>query len=208
MGAMSTPRLQRAFWGDARFAIGLALVALSVGGVWLLLSSADGTTPVLQAARTLTPGEAVTAEDFAVVEVGLGALTDDYLEPHELGHGAVVSRTITEGELVPVGATTTADDRRTTTVVIGSTTGLPQSVEAGSVVELWQAPALDDGRHHDAPRLLLTDVVVREVVEGDGVLAEETAEVELVIERGDVADVLGAVTSGAALSVVPVGSAR
>ena len=206
---MSTsPHQRRAFRGDARFFVGIALVALSVGGVWTLLSSADGTRPALQATRTIVPGESISADDVAVVEVDLGALADDYLQPHDLVEGAVAGRTVGAGELVPADATTTSDDRRSTTIVVESSTGLPQSIGPGSTVEVWQAPPLDDGRRHDVPRLLLGDVVVESVVVPEGVLAEETAEVELVIERSDVADVLAAITGGAALSVVPVGTAR
>ena len=206
---MSTSSHQRrAFRGDARFYAGIALVALSVGGVWTLLSSADGTRPALQATRTIVPGESISAADVSVVEVDLGTLANDYLQPHELAEGAVSARTVEAGELLPAGAITTSDDRRSTTVVVESSTGLPKSIGPGSTVEVWQAPALDDGRRHDVPRLLLGDVVVESVVVPEGVLAEETAEVELVIERSDVADVLAALTGGDALSVVPVGADR
>lgn len=206
---MSTsPHQRRAFRGDARFFVGIALVAVSVGGVWTLLSSADGTRPALQATRTIVPGESISADDVAVVDVDLGTLADDYLQPHELVEGAVADRTVEAGELLPAGVITTSDDRRSTTVVVESSTGLPKSIGPGSVVEVWQAPVLDDGRRHDSPRLLVGDVVVRSVIVPEGVLAEESAEVELVIERSDVADVLAAITGGSSLSVVPVGADR
>ncbi len=206
---MSTsPHQRRAFRGDARFFVGIALVAVSVGGVWTLLSSADGTRPALQATRTIVPGESISADDVAVVDVDLGTLADDYLQPHELVEGAVADRTVEAGELLPAGVITTSDDRRSTTVVVESSTGLPKSIAPGSVVEVWQAPVLDDGRRHDSPRLLVGDVVVRSVIVPEGVLAEESAEVELVIERSDVADVLAAITGGSSLSVVPVGADR
>ncbi len=44
------------------------------------------------------------------------------------------------------------------------------------------------------------------IPESDGVLAERSAAVELVIARADVADVLAAINAGAALSIVPLGS--
>jgi len=76
------------------------------------------------------------------------------------------------------------------------------------VVELWQAPPLDDGRTHDAPRILVADAIVSDVVESDGMLAADTVGVEVVVDRTDVADVLAAITGGSLLSVVPAGAAR
>lgn len=206
MTTQSRPR--RAFFGDVRFLIGIALVIVSIVGVWLLVASAKQTTPVLQASRTLVPGESVSSADFRVVDVGLGALTDDYLAPHELESGMVAARTIAEGELVPVSGMADADDGETTTVVISSVGAVPAGVETGSVVELWQAPLSDDGRSFEAPRILVADAVIAVVATPEGMLSSSTTDVEVVIDRGDVADVLAAVTGGAAVSVVPAGAAR
>lgn len=202
----SFPRPRRAFWGDARFLIGIALVALSMTGVWWVLSSSDTASPVLQAARTITRGEPMSASDFRVVEVGLGALSERYLAPQDLESGAVATRTLAEGELVPVGAAATSDDQRTTTLVIESQTGVPTAVAAGSTVELWHAPPLDEGRAHDAPRLLVAEAVVRDVLESEGMLADTASRVEVVVDRADVAEILEAMTGGSLLSVVPIGS--
>ena len=199
-------RSRRAFWGDVRFLVGIVLVILSMCGVWLVVSSAGATTPVLQATRTIVQGEALSSDDFQIVDVGLGRLTDEYLAPQELAAGTIAARTVVEGELVPRAATMDAEESRTTTIVIESSTGIPADVTPGTVVELWQAPLLEDDRSHDAPRILVTDVVVATVQEPEGVLAGDTASVEVVIDRADVADVLAAITGGALLSVVPLGA--
>jgi len=199
-------RQRRAFRGDARFFIGIALVAVSIAGVWFLVSAADDVTPVLQANRTITQGETLTAGDFHVAEVGLGVLADRYIAPDELRPGQIASRTLRKGELVPASATAEASTAHSTTIVVESSTPIPHDMETGSVVELWSAPPLDDGRTYDAPRILVADVIVRDVVEPEGMLAESGASVELVIDRADVADVLAAVMGGSALSVVPIGS--
>lgn len=204
MSTFSRPR--RAFWGDLRFLIGIALVGISITGVWLIVSAADSATPVLQADRTIVQGETLTAEDFRVVDVSLGTLTDDYLEPHDLGTGHVAARTIEKGELVPRAATGSADDSRSTAVVVESSISIPEGVDAGTVVELWQAPLLEDGRAHDAPRILVADAIVAEVIDSEGMLSSSRSAVEVVIDRADVADVLAAISGGAALSVVPVGA--
>lgn len=204
MTFLSRPR--RVFRGDVRFLIGIALVAISITGVWFLIAASDDVTPVLQANRTITKGEVLVAGDFRVAEVGLGALAGNYVSPGSLGEGQIAARTLRKGELVPTSATAPAAGARSTTIVVESSTRIPHDVSAGSVVELWNAPPLDDGRTFDVPRILVADVIVREVIESEGMLAESGASVELVIDRADVADVLAAVTDGSALSVVPAGS--
>lgn len=199
-------RSRRAFWGDVRFLIGIALVITSITGVWLIVSASDDAVPVLQANRTITEGEALSSSDFQIVEVGLGALADDYLGPQELDLGQVAVRTLEKGEIVPVSATAAATENRSTTIVIESSTGIPEDVRTGTVVEVWHAPPLDDGRSYDAPRILLAEATVRSVVESDGMLADKGTAIEIVIDRSDVADVLAAVTGGSSLSVVPVRS--
>lgn len=199
-------RSPRRFRGDARFAVGIVLVLASIAGVWFVLTSSDQAVPVLQARRTIARGEVLRAADFGTVDVALGAVSDEYLRPDQLPAGQVAVRTLTEGELVPRTAMTAASDSRTTTVVVESSVGLPEDVAAGTEVEIWQAPLREDGRSYDEPRILVGDVVVRAVLEPEGLLAENAAELEIVIDRSDVAAVLAAVTGGAALSVVPVGA--
>lgn len=202
----SLSRSRRAFWGDVRFLVGIGLVALSIAGVWLIVAAADDASPVLRAHHTITQGEVLSSDDFQAVEAGLGVLADDYLAPEDLEPGQVAARTIAEGELVPRAALTTAERTRTTTVVIESSIGVPEDVQAGSVVEVWSAPPLDDGRAFDVPRILVADAVVRDVLQPEGVLADAGTGLEVVIDRADVAEVLAALTGGAALSVVPVES--
>ena len=203
MASLSRPR--RAFWGDVRFLVGIVLVALSITGVWLIVSAADDAVPVLQANRTISQGEALTSDDFQVVEVGMGALAGEYLGPEDLQPGRIAARTLEKGEIVPASALTDAAHDRSTTIVIQSSTGIPEGVQAGTVVEVWQAPPVDDGRSYGAPRILVADVIVHDVLKPEGVLADGGTRLEVVIDRADVSDVLAAITGGSALSVVPVG---
>ncbi|MDR6141067.1 hypothetical protein QE375_000621 [Microbacterium foliorum] len=199
-------RSRRAVWGDARFLIGIAVVALSIGGVWAVVSSSGTTTPVLQATRTIALGEALVSEDFQVVEVGLGTVTDRYLAPQELHAGQVASRTVFAGELLATSAAESADANRTTTIVVESSTGIPADVAAGSVIELWHSPPVDDGGSQGPPRILVADAIVTSVTKAEGMLSADGTTAEIVIDRADVAEVLAAITGGSVLSVVPIGS--
>lgn len=199
-------RSRRAVWGDARFLIGIAVVALSIGGVWAVVSSSGTTTPVLQATRTIALGETLVSEDFQVVEVGLGTVTDRYLAPQELHAGQVASRTVFAGELLATSAAESADANRTTTIVVESSTGIPADVAAGSVIELWHSPPVDDTGSQGPPRVLVADAIVTSVTKAEGMLSADGTTAEVVIDRADVAEVLAAITGGSVLSVVPIGS--
>jgi hypothetical protein len=195
-----TPR--RAFWGDARFFLGVLLVAASVIGVWLVVSAARQTVPVFAAAHTIVPGEAIGAGDFTVVDVALGPLADTYLTADDLVGARVATRTIEAGELVPAASVGDPSDARTTSVVVRSAVDVPASVEAGTVVELWSAPLLEQGAY-DVPRILVADATVVSVTRDDSMMGGGAAALELVIPRADVPATLAAMSDESALSVVP-----
>lgn len=204
MTALDPPRARsRPFWGDARFLLGVLLVAVSVAGVWLVVGAARQTAPVLAASRTIVPGEAVGADDFRTVEVALGLTGDAYVAAGSLPAGAVATRTIGEGELVPAEAVGAAADTRVTTVVIDTAVDVPATIDAGTRVEVWFAPAVERGVF-DTPRILVADATVVSVTRDEGVIGDAGAALELVIPRADVAATLAAVSDGSSLSVVPV----
>jgi len=192
----------RVFWADARFFLGILLIAVSIGGVWLIVNTSRQTTPIYAAAHTLVPGEPVSADELRVVDVALGASERAYLSPGVLGDGLVATRTIAEGELVPLGAVGDAEAARTTTVVVRSAIDVPASVAAGATVEVWSAPPAEQGRF-GVPAILVADATVVSVTRDDSMIGGGTASVELVIPRADVAATLTAIAADSALSVVP-----
>lgn len=200
--ADTSPR-GRGLRADVRLLVGVALIALSIAGVWFVVDAAQRTVPVLAADRTIAQGEAVTPSDVRVVEVALGQLGDAYIASGELVGGAVATRTIEAGELVPASALADAAEARTTRVVVESASDVPRSIEAGSVVEVWEAPLLDRGLF-DTPRILVADATVVSVARDESMMGGGTAALELVIARSDVAATLAALSGGSALSVVPV----
>ncbi|GAA5148752.1 hypothetical protein GCM10025768_10910 [Microbacterium pseudoresistens] len=202
---MTIPRVSRRPWGDLRFLLGVCLIIASVLGVWMVVASARQTTSVLQAARTIVAGQALSSDDVRVVEVALGSITDDYLTPGTLEPGTVATRTIAAGELIPGSAGGDADDARTTSIVVDSAIGIPGAITDGAVVEVWVAPALPDGKGFEQPRILIPSATVADVTHDDSMLGGAQASLELVIDRAQVGDVLSAVTGGASLSVVPAG---
>jgi hypothetical protein len=196
----------RAFWADVRFLLGVVLIVVSVVGVWLVVSASRQTAPVLAAAHTIVPGEVIGAGDLRVVDVGLGHLDGAYAVPGAVEPGSVATRTIAEGELVPLSAVGEAGQARTTALVLTSATEVPASVVTGSAVEVWSAPRLEHGVY-DTPRVLLSGATVVSVQRDASALGGGGTSLELVIDRSDVAAALEALAQGASLSVVPTAGA-
>ena len=192
----------RAFWADIRFLLGIALVVVSIAGVWLVVAAARQTVPVFAAARTIVPGDVVEAADLRVVEVSLGSLAETYASPATLQPGSVATRTISAGELVPQGAVGDASGIRTTHVVVHSAAEVPASVGAGSTVEVWAADQLERGVY-DTPRILVAAATVVSVSADESMMGSAGSAVELVIARADVADTLAAIAGDASVSIVP-----
>ena len=92
---------RRARWADLRFVLGVILIAGSIAGVWAVVGLSRQTTPVYVAARTIVPGERVSADDLAVVDVTLGRVAGTYLSTGAVLSDRVADRTIAAGELVP-----------------------------------------------------------------------------------------------------------
>ncbi|WP_197517567.1 SAF domain-containing protein [Microbacterium karelineae] len=188
---------------DARFLIGIALVACSVAGVWGVVHAARETAPVLVAARAIVPGQTITAADVVEIEAQLGDAAAGYIVPADLEAGLVSTRAVAEGELVPAAAVGDPDDADVTTVVVRSALDVPGDIVPGDTVELWAAPVVSPGEHGD-PLVIVPDAIVGQVRADDGVVASAGAVLELVVARDAVAGVLAHVAGGSAISAVPV----
>ena len=187
--------------------LGIVLIVASVVGVWAVVAVARQTTPVLAAAHTIVPGDRVTADDFAVVDVALGRTAETYVRSGADLSGRVADRTIPAGELVPHDALVTARSRATTTVVVESTADVPTSIRPGSTVDVWAAEP-EEQHSYGTPKILVSDAVVAKVAKDDSMLGGGSASLELVIPRADVADTLAAIAADWAVSVVPTGGAE
>ncbi|WP_040163682.1 hypothetical protein [Microbacterium gorillae] len=184
---------------DARFFIGIGLVAVSIAGVWGVVSAARTTVTFAVAGGALVPGQHLARSDVAEVEAALGARADAYLRPDEIPDDAVLTRTVGAGELIPRDAIGDATTQRTTTVVVSSAVALPSSVEVGTTVDVWASVVSSDER--TAPSVLVSDAVVARV--GETAAVRGGTDVELVVPRDAVSDVLAATSGEAVISVVP-----
>jgi hypothetical protein len=179
-------------------------------GTWAVRDAA-ATVQVYAAGEALTPGDPVDADVLSVREVRLGEDEGLYhLVVDGVPDGAVVTRTVGAGELVPRSAVgdAAAVDLRPVVVPLGL--AVPADLAAGAVVDLWLTPPAPIGgvgqpaAAGPEPALVAAELVVAEVVEDDSMLSGTTGtSVELLVPRLDLPDVLAALSSEGQLVAVP-----
>jgi hypothetical protein len=194
----------RRFWFDPRFAIGIALIVVSVAGTAFVVTAADSSVDVLAARGVLVPGETVGSHELVVTRVALEQADSLYLEPADVPDaGVVVTRTVAAGELVPVSAVGSAAGLDSTTLVISVAGRLAQSIVPGTTVDVWAATAGEDGTF-GPPVVITPSATVVRIVKPDGLVVDESdGSVELVVPQQTVARLLEAVANDDSLSVVP-----
>lgn len=189
---------------DPRLLIGLGLVVASIAGVVGIVAANDDGAEVYAAPRLLTAGERITADDLELRRVSLGADLGAYLTADTLpAAGAVVSRTVGEGELVPLAAVGDERGPATTTIVVALTTPLGATVRQGDTLDVWSSPQEEAGRF-GAPVVISSGTQLVRQVDDEGLVAgSQAARVELLVPRRDVARILDALANGDALAAVP-----
>lgn len=192
----------RKVWFDPRFAIGVALVAVSIASVMGIVAAADRTVAVYSAPSALVAGERVTAHDLAVEHVRFGG-ADRYLGPESLpSDGVVVTRPVGAGELIPLAAVGDRAGIRSAPVVVSVTGALALSIAPGAVVDVWSSPPAE-GANFGPPSVLVPSATVVRIIESSGIIAERGgASVELLVPRDRIARVLEAAANSNAIALV------
>lgn len=201
------PRLRRPSWRDPRLGVGVLLVAASVAlGSWVFTQS-SATVEAYIARDALVPGQRIAQEDLDLVQVHLADVQQTYLTPDGgLGEDAVVLRMVGAGELVPAAAVGHGAQLDLRPVTIPTAATAAASLARGDQVDIWVARPDPDaqGGALAPPEQLLTAAHVAHVHEDTGLFAGgNQAHVELLVGSGDLADVLGAMSSGAEVILVP-----
>lgn len=206
----ASARSRRRLRIEPRLLVGVALVAGSIAGVHFVLAAADRTVEVYQAVGALVPGDRLDGSRLRLVAVSLGAAADGYLAPGGLPEeGAVVTRSIAAGELIPTAALGRGAGNDHAAVILPVQGALPAAVRPGVLVEIWSAPPLDAFGHAPPVQLLPSALVLRlpGAGEQEGLLrgAGQQPALEVLVPRVLLSAVLEAVIGGAAISVVPAG---
>lgn len=201
-------RLRRPRWKDPRLIVGIVLVVASVLMGALLVSRLSETTPVLVARSPMVPGDPISTADLAVVEMRLGEQTDLYAgSVDSIPAGAVATRTVQAGELLPMSAIGQASDVTLRPVVIPVDATVAESVVPGATVELWHtAPTSTDSEEAQAV-MLVPGAVVRRIDEGSS-LGMRSMAVEVLVPSGSVGEVLEVLSKDERLDVIGVPGAH
>lgn len=158
-------RFQGPGWRDPRLWVGVALVAGSVVAGAQLVGGADDTVGVWAAARDLSAGETVRADDLVATRVRFAeaGAAAHYLQVEEpLPVDLRLTRPLDTGELVPSGALGADADSGTLAVSLSlPPEQVPATVAAGVAVDVWVLDEARQGRM-DAEEVL-DDVVVLDV---------------------------------------------
>ncbi|MEC5198021.1 hypothetical protein RCH21_000229 [Arthrobacter sp. PL16] len=196
-------RLKKPSWKDPRLLTGLLLVLASTAGVIALLQSQNTTTPVYSARENLAVGSTLTAEDLVAIPVRLGDAADSYLLVADgIPEGAVATRLVTRGELVPAAAVGAADELDRKPVGLTVEDPLPTGTAAGDRVDVWVSLRTDTNTYEE-PQLLLEAAEVAELTVGESALgANSSTLVQVLVDDAAMPELLNALSNDARIAVV------
>jgi hypothetical protein len=189
---------------DPRLVIGLALVVGSVAGVVTIITSTDRSVQVYAARGPLSPGDRIDANDLELQNVRLDVGSAVYLTPSDIPHrGIVVTRSVSEGELIPVSATGSVAGLTSTSIVLSVDSQLAASIRSGAVVDIWAGAEIENGVF-GPPIVIVSDATVVRLVSSDSIVGGgDTTAVEVLVPKLNVAQVLEAVANDDAISIIP-----
>lgn len=193
-------RLAAPRWLDARLAVGVLLVAVSIVAGARVFTVADNTTAVYVAAHDLVPGQHLGEGDLAIGHVRLSGRAGLYIAASAAPPvGYVVTRFVGAHELVPVtalGATGTATRSRFVTVPVQAG-HLADELARGDLVDVYLTPKAAAGASVPAPILVLAGVPVESRSGGSRTFSASSAfSVVLAVPAQNVAAIVHAVESG------------
>jgi hypothetical protein len=201
--ASDAPRLKKPSWKDPRLLIGVLLVVASTAGVIALLESQNDTTQVYAARDDLAVGSEFGADDLVAVPVQLGDAAGSYLMVADgVPEGAVATRLVTGGELVPAAAVGTSDELDRKPIGLTVEDPLPTGTAAGDRVDVWVSLRTDTNRY-DEPQLLLEAAEVAELTVGESALGGSSSTlIQILVEDGSMPELLNALSNDARIAVV------
>lgn len=204
-------RLKKPSWKDPKLLVGILLVLASVVGVISLVGAADQTAEAYTAREPIAVGEKLTADKLNRVKVRLGDVEQHYLTPATgVPEGLVAAQRIGKDQLVPRGSLGQPDSQGRKPVAVTVEEALPAQAVAGSRVDVWVALP-DDRNGFSQPSLLLPGAEIAQVTPGSTALGSARSTVVMVlVEDGQMPDLLGAQANKAKISVVwnPGGAGR
>ena len=202
-------RLRPGRWRDPRLAGGAVLLGASVALGSLAVDSATRTEQIYVLAVDVAPGTDLSAEGV-LTAVSSHPGTGAYVVVGDLPAGAVSTRSLKAGELLPAAAVSTAQSQDLRALVLNASTGLPAGTTAGDVVDLWSLPDTAAGDQEPAQAQLVAEGLLVSAIghTEPGLMGTATTSVEVLVDADQVAAVLTAIAQPGGLVLVPTGEAR
>lgn len=197
---------------DARWIVGVLLLALGVAGTLRVISGFDDSVAVWAAKSTLTPGQRLGAADVVRTRVHLDRGNSRYVLAEGPAQG-IVQRVVGAGELIPSAALGDASGVSVRSVSVTLERGQADVVRAGADVEVWVAAKVDGAgtASYEKPEKIIDRALVARIGGRTGgvVAVSEGQPVEILVPKEALADVIDAVNSGSRITLVPlVGAGR
>jgi hypothetical protein len=177
----------------------LTLVVVSASGLFLVLSINKPLPSYLVAKRDLAAGEALDSSDFLEVPMDLGPVAEKYLS--SVSPRLQLLSQIPAGELIPVSRLGINFAENQTGVRLIPSTKPASSVKPGSWVSIWQVVEQEDKY---LPQLLVERAEVSAVEYGEGLLADQLPEVEVVLSTGQATLLITALAAKYEVFVLPL----
>lgn len=170
-------RLERPSWVNVRTALGLLLFAAALLTGNRVLASANTTIDVWAAARDLPEGSTLATDDLRPAAVKLPTrLLPDYVRTSHTLDGAVLTRPVHAGELIPVGWLASegdAPDVRAMAIPIEPEHAVGGALRPGDRVDVLATFDASDARARTT--VLARGVDVLEVVRTEGITLGDDA---------------------------------
>ncbi|CAB4569643.1 unannotated protein [freshwater metagenome] len=188
---------------DLRLVVGILLVVSSTAGAYLYLSSANSTVDMYLARETLLAGDAIRESDLELVAVSVSSLGDTYLAAGKLPDGAVATRAIASGELVPARAVGSVASVTSARLVVAVAEGLPADTLPGTSIDVWATTRDPYSASPSSSSIVVAGATFVRALETDAYAMENETRIELMIPRAALRGLLGAQGDGASLIAVP-----
>ncbi|MDI9587733.1 MAG: hypothetical protein ACOX5I_00415 [Gleimia sp.] len=189
---------------DPRFIAGIALIIVSILLTTWIIQRSRGGEEVYQLLSPVAQGQPIEISKVSVVSAHTGS--NAYLPVGEIPDGAIATRSLSAGELLPRDAVSTAAEQDRRQVVINVATKIPSSVGVGSQVEVWSIDASTPLQTEDTePTLIAASAIILNISEPDTTMIERAQAVEISVTETDLTKVLAATGTTGALVIVPAG---
>lgn len=163
--APASPQAHRAGpprWRDARLMLGVLLVLASVVAGSRVVAGAQHVQQVWLVRRDVASGTTLLATDLRLVDVRLDTVGPSYVGALDIDPvGAVLTRPVTAGELLPLAALQSAESVNARLVTIPvERFHYPAGLDRGQRVDVYVTPKADASRPVVAPSRVLATVLV------------------------------------------------